>query len=85
DWGNVSYIVPSVETGFPITEHIIPWHSAQVVAAADSDRGYANMLLAAKAMALAGLDLLMDGSLLRSVKEEHRRALAERQGDRAAR
>ncbi len=43
------------------------------------------MLLAAKAMALAGLDLLMDGNLLRAVKEEHRRALSERQGDRAAR
>jgi amidohydrolase len=85
DWGNVSYLVPSVETGFPITEQIIPWHSAQVVAAADSDLGYRNMLLAAKAMALAGLDLLMDGTLLRAVKEEHRRALAERQGDRAAR
>lgn len=85
DWGNVSYIVPSVETGFPITESVIPWHSAQVVAAADSDLGYRNMLLAAKAMALAGLDLLMDGNLLRAVKEEHRRALAERQGDRAAR
>jgi amidohydrolase len=85
DWGNVSYLVPSVETGFPITEQVIPWHSAQVVAAADSDLGYRNMLLAAKAMALAGLDLLMDGSLLRAVKEEHRRALAERQGDRAAR
>lgn len=85
DWGNVSYLVPSVETGFPITEHVIPWHSAQVVAAADSDLGYRNMLLAAKAMALAGLDLLMDGSLLRAVREEHRRALADRQGDRAAR
>ncbi len=86
DWGNVSYLVPSVETGFPITERVIPWHSAQVVAAADSDLGYRNMLLAAKAMALAGLDLLMDGGLLRSVKEEHRRTLSERQGgDRAAR
>jgi amidohydrolase len=85
DWGNVSYLVPSVETGFPITAQVIPWHSAQVVAAADSDLGYRNMLLAAKAMALAGLDLLMDGNLLRAVKEEHRRALAERQGERAAR
>jgi len=78
DWGNVSSIVPAVETGFPITEQVIPWHSAQVVAAADSDLGYRNMLLAAKAMALAGLDLLMDGGLLRSVKDEHRRTLAER-------
>ncbi len=85
DWGNVSYIVPSVETGFPITDHVIPWHSAQVVAAADSDLGYRNMLISAKAMALAGLDLLMDGNLLRAVKEEHRRVLTERQGGRAAR
>ncbi len=85
DWGNVSYLVPSVETGFPITDHVIPWHSAQVVKAADSDLGYRNMLLTAKAMALTGLDLLMDGSLLRAVKEEHRRSLADRQGEKAAR
>jgi hypothetical protein len=74
-----------VETGFPITENVIPWHSAQVVAAADSTLGYRNMLLAAKAMALAGLDLLMDGRLLRVVKEEHRRAIAEREDGVAAR
>lgn len=78
DWGNVSYLVPSVETGFPITDRIIPWHSAQVVAAAQSELGERNMLLAAKAMALAGLDLLADGGLLRAVKDEHRRALAAR-------
>ncbi len=87
DWGNVSYLVPAVETGFPITETVIPWHSAQVVAAANSALGYRNMLLAAKAMALAGLDLLVDGNLLRAVRDEHRRALAdrERDGDIAAR
>jgi amidohydrolase len=85
DWGNVSYLVPAVETGFPITENVIPWHSAQVVTAADSNLGYRNMLLAAKAMALAGLDLLMDGRLLRVVKEEHRRAIAEREDGVAAR
>lgn len=81
DWGNVSYLVPAVETGFPITEWVIPWHSAQVVAAAQSELGQRNMLLAAKAMALAGLDLLMDGNLLRAVRDEHRRALADRARD----
>ncbi len=82
DWGNVSYLVPAVETGFPITDHVIPWHSAEVVTAARSERGERNMLLAAKALALAGLDVLTDGTLLRAVRDEHRRALTERGGRR---
>lgn len=86
DWGNVSYLVPSVETGFPIVDHVIPWHSSQVVAAAGSDLGYRNALLAAKAMALAGLDLLTDPSLLRAVHTEYSQSLAQRErADLAAR
>ncbi len=79
DWGNVSYLVPSVETGFPIVDRVITWHSLEVVEAANSDLGYGNALIAAKALALAGLDLLTDADLLRVVKAEHAQALAERE------
>jgi hypothetical protein len=70
DWGNVSYVVPSVETSYPILDHVCTWHSPEVVAASDSEMGYANTLLVAKAMALAGLDVLRDASLREQVRNE---------------
>jgi len=82
DWGNVSYVVPSVETGFPILDRMCTWHSQEVVEAADSDLGYRNALLAAKAMALTGLDLLGSPALLASAKDEFRRAKVARTGGR---
>lgn len=78
DWGNVSYLVPSVETGFPILDRVCTWHSQEVVDAADSELGYRNALLAAKGMALTGLDLLTSPALLGSVKDEFRRSRATR-------
>jgi amidohydrolase len=73
DWGNVSYEVPSVETGFPILDRICTWHSAEVVAAADSELGYRNTLLVAKAMALTGVDILADPELLVEIQREFAR------------
>jgi metal-dependent amidase/aminoacylase/carboxypeptidase family protein len=83
DWGNVSYVVPSVETSYPILDRVCTWHSQEVVDAADSELGYANTLSVARAMALTGLDLIADPALLGSVKEEFLRAKAKRvTGDR---
>jgi metal-dependent amidase/aminoacylase/carboxypeptidase family protein len=76
DWGNVSQEVPSVETSYPIVDHVCTWHSAEVVAAADSDLGYANTLAVARAMALTGIDLIADPALLAAVKDEFARATA---------
>ncbi|MBA2520632.1 MAG: M20 family metallopeptidase [Chloroflexia bacterium] len=70
DWGNVSYEVPSVETGFPILDRICTWHSPEVVVAADSKLGYRNTLLVAKAMALTGIDILTDPALLTKIQAE---------------
>ncbi|MCC6315050.1 MAG: M20 family metallopeptidase, partial [Thermomicrobiales bacterium] len=64
DWGNVSYLTPSVETSYPILDRICTWHSQDVVDASDSELGYANTLKVAKAMALTGIDLLTDSNLL---------------------
>lgn len=70
DWGNVSYLVPSVETSFPILDHVCTWHSQEVVEAADSALGYENTITVAKAMALAGLDLVTRPDLLDQVRRE---------------
>ena len=70
DWGNVSYEVPSVETGFPILDSVCTWHSPEVVAAANSKLGYQNTLLVAKAMALTGVDVLVDPALLARIRAE---------------
>ena len=78
DWGNVSYVVPSVETGFPILDRVCTWHSQEVVDAADSELGYANTLAVARAMALTGLDLILEPDLLTAVKDEFARAKAVR-------
>jgi hypothetical protein len=49
-----------------------------LVQAADSEMGYANTLAVARAMALTGIDLIVDQDLLASVKDEFARAKAAR-------
>jgi amidohydrolase len=78
DWGNVSYVVPSVETSFPILDHVCTWHSQEVVAAAQSALGFANTLSVARALALTGVDLIADADFLANVKEEFQQAKAAR-------
>lgn len=70
DWGNVSYVTPSVETSYPILDRVCTWHSQDVVDASDSEMGYENTLLVGKAMAMTGIDLLEQPELLSAVKHE---------------
>jgi amidohydrolase len=70
DWGNVSYVIPSVETSYPILDRVCTWHSQEVVEAAVSELGFANTLLVAKAMALTGLELLTEPETLATVRQE---------------
>lgn len=79
DWGNVSYVVPSVETSYPILDRVCTWHSQDVVDASDSELGYANTLKVAKAMALTGVDLLTNAGLLETAKSAFAREKAVRQ------
>jgi amidohydrolase len=79
DWGNVSYVTPSVETSYPILDRVCTWHSQDVVDASDSDLGYNNTLLVAKAMALTALDLIEDPAMLANVRSEWERERAVRQ------
>jgi amidohydrolase len=77
DWGNVSYLVPSVETTYPILDHVCTWHSSEVVEASNSQMGYENTLRVAKALALAGLDVMRDPELRASVREEFEQKVPE--------
>jgi metal-dependent amidase/aminoacylase/carboxypeptidase family protein len=79
DWGNVSYVTPSVETSYPILDRVCTWHSQDVVDASDSELGYNNTLLVAKAMALTALDLIEDPAMLANVRSEWERERAVRQ------
>ncbi len=79
DWGNVSYVVPSVETSFPIVPGRCTWHSQDVVDAAESELGYANTFLVGKAMALTALDLIANPDKLAAIKSEFAVSLEKRQ------
>lgn len=79
DWGNVSYSVPSVETSYPILDRVCTWHSQEVVEAAVSELGFENTIKVAKAMALTGLDLLLDPEALIEIKQEFDGSLSKRQ------
>lgn len=73
DFGNVSYVVPSVTGSFAISHEPIPGHSQQVVDASCSEYGYGQLLKVSTAMALTALDLLTDPELLQQAKDEHAR------------
>src|SRR5918993_4162048 len=70
DWGNVSYVVPSVETGHPIIDRVCTLHSQDVVDASVSDLGLGNTIAVATAMALTGAELIADPHALADVQDE---------------
>lgn len=71
DFGNISYLLPSVTGSFAISHEPIPGHSQQVVDASGSNFGYDQLIKVSKAMALTAFDLLTDSELLAAAKEEH--------------
>ncbi len=80
DFGNISYLVPSITGSFAISKTPIPGHSQQVVDASGSEFGYDQYVKVSTAMALTVLELLTDPELLQQAKDEHARwsALYER-------
>lgn len=70
DWGNVSYVAPLVEMTFPILDRVCTWHSREVVEAARSPMGYRNAVFVAKAMGLAGLEVLRSEELRAEIRRE---------------
>lgn len=77
DVGNVSQVIPTIQPTIRIIDHPTPWHSEESKAAAKSEMGLASIALGAKALALTALDLIEDPALLRRIKADHAKAVAE--------
>ncbi len=75
DMGDVSHAVPSIHPWLAICdEGETTCHQRAFAACAASDRGYAAMVDAAKALALLARDVLGDRALRDAAKAEHERA-----------
>lgn len=70
DVGDVSWTVPTVGMSAATWVPGTPPHSWQAVAAGGTTIGTKGMLVAAKSMALMGLDLLLDPALVQKAKSE---------------
>ena len=71
DFANISYLMPAVNGSFAISQTPIRGHSQEVVEAACSEYGLAQLLKVSQAMALTALDLFTDPPLLAEAREEH--------------
>lgn len=76
--GDVSWITPTAQLTTCCWPLGTPAHSWQIVASSGSSIGFKGMLLAAKALALTGLDLLTSPTALAAARAE----FARRRGDR---
>jgi len=70
DVGDVSWTVPTIGMGAATWAPGTPPHSWQAVACGGTDIGFKGMMVAAKTMAMTGLDLLTDKNLLETAKKE---------------
>ena len=72
DVGNVSKVVPTIQTMLSITDKEIAGHSIEMVEAAASPKALEAIVIGAKALALTALDLFEDPELLKEVKKDHK-------------
>ncbi|MGI8550881.1 MAG: M20 family metallopeptidase [Dehalococcoidia bacterium] len=70
DFGNISYVIPSVSGSFAISHEPIPGHSPQVAECAGSEFGVRQMFRMAEAMARTAVDLFRDPELLRRARAQ---------------
>jgi len=70
DVGDVSYAVPTVGLGAATWVPGVPAHSWQAVACGGTDIGIKGLVVAAKTMALTGIDLLTNPGLIQKGREE---------------
>lgn len=72
DVAEVSWIAPTLHLSTACAPYGVPWHSWAVVASSKHLIGYKGMILAAKVMAMTGLELLLDSTALAEIKKEFR-------------
>ncbi len=70
DMGNVSQVAPSIHPSMRIGPRTLAGHTHEFCQASGSEEAVDNMLLAGKAMALTGLDVLLDSALRDKILEE---------------
>ena len=74
DYGNLSQEVPAIHPYIAIADDGISAHTAAFAEAAASERGLRGMMLAARCLALTGIDLLSEPELLAQVRAEFAQA-----------
>ena len=72
DMGNVSHVAPSIHPSMSIGPQSLVGHTHEFCLAARTPEALSAMLIAAKAMALTGLDILLDEQLRTRVTAEFR-------------
>lgn len=72
DVGNVSQVVPTIQTHISISDKKIAGHSIDFVEASASEKALNAIGLGANVLAFTALDLLEDPELLSKIKEDHR-------------
>lgn len=75
DVGDVSYVVPTVGLRTATWVPGTPAHSWQAVACGGTDIGVKGMMVAAKTLALTGIDLLNDPTQIQKAKEEYQKRI----------
>jgi aminobenzoyl-glutamate utilization protein B len=75
DVGDVSYMVPTVGLVTATWIPGVPAHSWQAVACGGTDIGIKGMIVAAKTLALTGIDLLNDSSQIQKAKDDYQKRI----------
>jgi metal-dependent amidase/aminoacylase/carboxypeptidase family protein len=70
DMGNVTQVVPGIHPAIAIAPWDVPIHTEEFREFAKSEAGHKGMLDAAKAMAMTGIDVLVDADLRKRMKDE---------------
>jgi amidohydrolase len=80
DMGNVSQIVPGIHPAIAVAPQHVPIHTVEFREFAASDSGHAGLMDSAKALAMTGIDVLLDGGLRERMWTEFR--VGEEEGRR---
>lgn len=75
DVGNISQVVPTIQPHISISDDYIAGHSIEFKEAAKSEKGLASIQLGANILAKTAYDLIVDQTLLNSIKTEHQAQL----------
>jgi amidohydrolase len=70
DMGNVSTLVPAIHPSIAIAPQHVPVHTVEFREIAASEDGHRGLIDSAKALAMTGIDVLLDGELRRRMREE---------------